>query len=108
MIQKRNEDKLDDLHGVHIIADALIIAARDEKEHDRILRLVLQQAHDRGVKFNKDKIQFKVSSVTYIGNIVSEQGLKPDKSKVQAIVDMPLPNNVPSSQRLLGNVWLDT
>ena len=66
------------------------------------MRSVLQRARDRGVKFNKDKIQFKVSSVTYMGNIVSEHGLKPDKRKVQAIVDMPPPNDVPSLQRLLG------
>ena len=38
----------------------------------------------------------------YMGNIVSEHGLKPDKRKVQAIVDMPPPNDVPSLRRLLG------
>ena len=102
VMQKRNEDTFGDIHGVHIIADDLIIAAPNEKEHDRILRSVLQRARDRGVKFNKDKIQFKVSSMTYMGNIVSEHGLKPDKRKVQAIVDMPPPNDVPSLQRLLG------
>ena len=102
VMQKRNEDTFGDIHGVHIIADDLIIVARNEKEHDRILGSVLQRARDRGVKFNKDKIQFKVSSVTYMGNIVSKHGLKPDKRKVQAMVDMPPPNDVPSLQRLLG------
>ena len=37
-----------------------------------------------------------------MGNIVSEHGLKPDKRKVQAIVDVPPPSDVPSLQRLLG------
>ena len=37
-----------------------------------------------------------------MGNIFSEHGLKPDRRKVQAIVDMPPPNDEPSLQRLLG------
>ena len=53
---KRNEDTVGNLHGVHIAADDLIIAARNEKEHDRILLSVLQRARDRRVRFNKDKI----------------------------------------------------
>jgi len=54
------------------------------------------------VRFNKDKIQFKIDSVQYMGHIVSAQGLKPDRHKVQAITNMPPPHDVPSLQRLLG------
>ena len=52
---KRNENTFGGLHGVHIAADDLIIAARNEKQHDRILLPVLQRARDR-VRFNKNKI----------------------------------------------------
>ena len=39
-----------------------------------------------------------------MGNLVSSKGLKPDPKKVEAIVDMPTPINVPSLQRLLGMI----
>ena len=98
-MQKRNET-FGDLQGVHIIADDIIIVAKNE--HDSTLLRVLQRARDKGVKFNADKIQFKVSTVSYMGNLVSADGLKPDDRKIAAIVDMPPPQDVPSLQRLLG------
>ena len=57
IMQKRNEETFGDLQGVNIIAD-IIIAAKNEHEHDSTLLRVLQRAHDKGVKFNADKIQF--------------------------------------------------
>ena len=102
IMQKRCEETFGDLQGVHIIADDIIIAAKNEHEHDSTLLCVLQRARDKGVKFNADKIQFKVSTVSYIGNLVSADGLKPDNRQIAAIVDMPPPQDVPSLQRLLG------
>ena len=103
-MQKRNEETFGDISGVHVIVDDLIIAAAAEQEHDAILRKVLDRARDKGVRFNYDKIQFKVSEVKYMGNLVSCKGLKPDPKKAEAIVDMPTPTDVPSLQRLLGMI----
>ena len=92
-----------DISRVHVIADDLIIAVATEQEHDAILRKVLDRAKDKGVRFNY-KIQFKVSEVEYMGNLVSSKGIKRDPKKVEAIVDMPTPTDVPSLQRLLGMI----
>ena len=82
----------------------MIIAAEDEKGHDSILQQVLDRAREKNVRFNKEKMQFKVSSVHYMGHIVSAEGLKPDGEKIKAISEMPKPNDVSSLQRLLGMV----
>ena len=103
-MQKRNEDTFGDIHGVHVIADDLIIAAADDQEHDSILHRVLARARDKGVKFNSDKIQFKISEVEYMGNLISSDGLKPDPKKIEAIVNMPKPTDVTSLQRLMGMI----
>jgi len=66
------------------------------------MRLVLTRAREKRVRFNKDKTQFKIDSVQYMGHIVSAQGLKHDPHKVQAITNMPPTDDVPSLQRLLG------
>ena len=55
-MQKRNEETFGDISGVHVIADDLIIAAATEQEHDVILHEVLDQARDKGVRFNYMKI----------------------------------------------------
>ena len=75
-----------------------------KQEHDAILHKVLDHARDKGVRFNYEKIQFKVSKVQYMGNLISSKGLKPDPKKVKAIVNMSTPTNVPSLQRLLGMI----
>ena len=82
----------------------MIISAKDETEHDSIVRKVMQRARERNVKFNKTKVQFKVPNVTYMGHIVAADDLKPDPAKVEAIVMMPKPENKSDLQRLLGMV----
>ena len=67
-MQKRNESTFGDIKGVHIIADDIIIAAEDEKEHDAIMLALLSRARESGVRFNREKIQFKVNSVSYRGH----------------------------------------
>ena len=102
IMQKKNKKKFGDLPDAHEIADDLIIAASIEKQHDIILRAVLDKARENGVRYNKDKIQFKVDAVEYMGNIVTCEGLKSDDKKIEAIVNMPQPSDIPSLQRLLG------
>ena len=55
--QKRNDADFGDIDGVHVIADDIIVAAKNEKEHDAIMFLLLNRAKEKGVCFNRDKIQ---------------------------------------------------
>lgn len=104
VFQQRNCETFGDIAGVHIIADDMIIAAATEKEHDEILHKVMTRAKDANVKFNKDKLQYKVSSVKYMGHVVTSEGVKVDQAKVKAMVDMPSPTDKPALQRMLGMI----
>ena len=64
-MQKRKEETFGDIQGVHVIANDFIIAARDNQEHDNILHRVLSRARAKGVKFNSEKVQFKIGKVEY-------------------------------------------
>jgi hypothetical protein len=75
VMQKRNEATFGDIQGVFVIADDLIIAAKDEAEHDAILHKVMQRAREKNVRFNKNKLQLKLSEVSYMGNVVTAAGL---------------------------------
>ena len=104
VMQKRNEETFGDIPGVHIVADDMIVAAANEKEHDAILERIMQRAQEKNVRFNKSKVQFKVSTVKYLGNLVASSGLRPDPEKVRAISEMPVPSDRTALQRLLGMV----
>lgn len=76
-----------------IYFDDLIVAGRDQQEHDDNLRQLLTRAREVNVKFNKDKIQLNRSEVKYLGHIVSSDRLKPDPDKILAIQHMPEPQD---------------
>lgn len=87
---------------MHIVADDMIIAAASEQEHDKILHEVMERAKAANVKFNKEKIQYRVDTVKYMGHIITPAGQRADDAKIKAIIDMPPPVDKQSLQRLLG------
>ena len=63
IVQKCNETVFGDNKDVYVTADNIIEAAKNEKEHDAIMLSSLNRAKEKGVCFNRDKIQFKVNSI---------------------------------------------
>lgn len=87
---------------IGIYFDDFIIAGKDEREHDMILREVLKRARHFGVKFNKNKVQYKLDKVGYLGQIFSKEGIKPDPQYIQAILELEEPKNKKELLRILG------
>jgi RNase H-like domain found in reverse transcriptase/Reverse transcriptase (RNA-dependent DNA polymerase)/Integrase zinc binding domain/Retroviral aspartyl protease len=104
VFQRKNYELFGDIPNVYIVFDDIIIAAADDDEHDTALRELLERARKYNVRFNRSKIQLKVSTVRYLGHIVSADGIRPDPSKVRAIVDMPTPSDRKALLRFLGMV----
>ena len=76
-------------------------AEEAEADHDRKLEELLKCCRDKGVKLNKEKIKLKKTEVTFMGHVISADGLKPE---VEAIRSMPRPTNRQDVRRLLGMV----
>ena len=91
-----------DIDGVEVVVDDLLIWGETDEQHDRRLKQVLERARQRNLKLNKSKCQLKLNEISYIGHILSEDRLKPDPKKTQAVIDMPHPETKEDLQRLLG------
>jgi hypothetical protein len=102
ILQKRAYKAFGDIEGVHIIADDMLLAADNDSDHDQIMRKVLERARSQGVRFNFNKLQFKLPEVFYMGRRIGKDGVRPDVAKVKAIVEMPDPQDREGVQRLLG------
>ena len=61
-----------------VFIDDVVIWGKTKDEHDERLRRVLCQAQRSGLKLNKSKCQFGVREITYLGEKLSEGGMKPD------------------------------
>ena len=86
-----------DLDGVEVIVDDLLIWGENDEQHDSHLMQVLKRARNRNLKLN-NKCQIKKDAITYIGHILSKDGVKPDPKKIEAIVNMPCPESRRASE----------
>ncbi|GFW98858.1 transposon Tf2-9 polyprotein [Trichonephila clavipes] len=91
VFQKRNQNLFGDIEGVEIYFDDIIVAGCDEDSHDAIMFIFNNLALSRTLKFNPDKLQYWVSEVKYVVQIISKSGIKPDPDHIKAIVEMPTP-----------------
>ncbi|PIK60265.1 hypothetical protein BSL78_02827 [Apostichopus japonicus] len=94
----------EDLEGIEIVADDILVWGKDDIEHDQRLEQLLQRARDRNVKLNKDKCQLRKPQISYLGHVLTSNGLKPDPEKVRAISEMEPPHDKESLRRFMGMV----
>lgn len=104
VFQKLNTKYFGDIEGVHIYIDDILIAGKTLDEHDQILEKVIKRAKEINVKFNSEKLQYRVNSVKYIGHIFSKLGVSVDDSRINAIINYEIPKNKKDLQRYLGMI----
>ncbi|KAI2647439.1 Transposon Tf2-9 polyprotein [Labeo rohita] len=89
--------------GVLCHADDILVFGKDKKEHDVRLGEVLKKFEKAGLTLN-DKCVFAVKRVKFLGRTISAQGIEADQDKIQAILNMPEPQNVEGVRRFMGMV----
>ncbi|MBW0488471.1 hypothetical protein O181_028186, partial [Austropuccinia psidii MF-1] len=72
------------------------------EEHVNYVSTVLSRCRTNNLFANASKCLFHVSSVEYLGYVVSSEGLKMDQEKVQKILNWPPPRNLKALQSFLG------
>ncbi|UYV72662.1 K02A2.6-like [Cordylochernes scorpioides] len=102
--QKRMSAILLGVNGVICHMDDILIFAKRKEEHDETLREVLRRLKNSGITLNKEKCQFGVSNVTFLGHYIDEHGIKADEKKVKAIAEMKPPTDVHGVQSFMGMV----
>ena len=108
--QRRQHEVIEGLNGVECIADDLLVYGSGDnyeeavKDHDENLKALLLRARQTNLVFNKDKLRYKLTSVPYMGHLLTSEGLRADPNKIDAVKNMPIPTDVPSVQRFVGFV----
>ena len=72
------------------------------EEHIKRLTLIFNRLHKYRLKLYKHKRVFAKSKITYLGHLMTREGLKQDPTKVQTISQMPLSKCKSDSLRFLG------
>ena len=104
IFQKRLTQALDGLANTRCIVDDIIVWGRNDAEHDANVRSLLQACKDKGISLNEKKSRIGLNEVPFLGHIISNRGLKPDPSKIEAILKMDPPANKTGVDQLRGMV----
>ena len=103
IFQRTMSQILEGIPGTICHMDDILIHAESKGTHNARVRQVLERLQNAGLTLN-DKCEFSVSSIKFLGHIVSAVGIQADPGKVEAIAKYPPPTNVKELQRFMGMI----
>ena len=91
--QRIIQQVIQDIPGCKNIIDDIIIYASNQKEHDKILRMLLTRLREKGLTLNRNKCEFNKSELKFMAHTLSSSGIKIADVKVKAVKETPSPTN---------------
>ncbi|XP_066970068.1 uncharacterized protein [Macrobrachium rosenbergii] len=61
---------------------------------------------EQNVKLNKEKLVLRTDNVSFVGHVITKDGLRSDPEKLKAISEFPTPQTLEELRRLLGSTLM--
>ncbi|CAN6462677.1 unnamed protein product [Victoria cruziana] len=87
---------------VIVFIDDILIYSPDHETHAMHLRMVLETLRMHHLYGKTSKCDFWLTEITFLGHVISAQGVTVDPGKVEAVVGWPRPTNVTKVRGFLG------
>lgn len=87
-----------------IYLDDIIIFSSDIDTHIQRLDFVFSRLAAYNLKLKPQKCEFFKTKTTYLGHVVSSEGIHADPAKTEAVMKWPIPKNVKDVRKFLGFV----
>jgi len=103
-LQRLMDLVLSGLQGEELLVymDDIVIYATSLEEHARKYNLLIERLRRTNLKLQLDKCEFLKIEVTYLGHVISKDGVKPDPKKLKAIRQFPRPKIPKNIKQFLG------
>ena len=79
---------------VIVFIDDILVYSSSSEEHSKHLRIVLQTLRERQLYAKLSKCQFWIDKVTFLGHVISTEGVSVDPQKIEVVVNWKPPKNV--------------
>ena len=89
---------------VVVFINDILVYSKDRENHDTHLRVVLETLRKERLYEKLSKCEFWLREVSFLGHIVSKEGIQVDPKKVEVIIEWKPPRNVTEVCSLLGLV----
>ena len=87
---------------VVVFIDDILVYSKDAQEHEQHLRIVLETLREKKLYAKLSKCDFWLKEVSFLGHIVSAEGIRVDPAKIEAVVNWKSPQNVTEVRSFLG------
>ena len=87
---------------IFLFLDDAVIYGKTIAEHNEKFERFLQRLRKANLKLQPDKCEFLKTEVVYLGHVLSEEGVKPDPRKLEAVREFPQPKNIKNIRQFLG------
>jgi hypothetical protein len=84
-----------------VFFDDILVFSKDLDTHKTHLQITLDLLRKNQLYAQKSKCWFGCQEVDYMGHIISQEGVKANPRKIQAMVDWPFPSNIKSLKGFL-------
>lgn len=101
LYQEKMTSLLADLKNIRIAIDDILVFGKTKKEEMQACEALLKRLEELNVTINEKSI-FNVNKLTFFGMEISENGIRPNEHKLQALIDMPAPKNKQELDGFLG------
>jgi hypothetical protein len=88
--------------GVLVFIDDILIYTCTLEEHVKLLRAVFEILSAHQLQVKRSKCVFVQPSLTYLGHVISANGVTTDTKNKQFVLNWPVPTNVKEVRGLLG------
>ncbi|KAL0545719.1 hypothetical protein IC582_015610 [Cucumis melo] len=87
---------------VIVFIDDILIYSKTEAEHEEHLHQVLETLRANKLYAKFSKCEFWLRKVTFLGHVVSSEGVSVDPTKIEAVTNWPRPSTVSEIRSFLG------
>ena len=87
---------------VVVFIDDILVYSKNAQEHEHQLRIVLQTLRENQLFEKLSKCDFWLKEVSFLGHMVSADGIRVDPAKIEAVVNWKPPRNVIELRSFLG------
>ncbi|MEW8316224.1 MAG: reverse transcriptase domain-containing protein [Candidatus Thiodiazotropha endolucinida] len=85
-----------------IYLDDIVVFSITFEQHIERLEAVFRRLQTNNLKLKASKCEFFKRAVTYLGHVVSEEGICTDPTKTEAVLNWPVPKSVKEVRMFLG------